>query len=128
MIKVTIFQKDNISYGFKIKGHALSREQMKSEKGDVYDLVCNSVSVLSQSVVIGAEEVLKLPVKYDIEDGFLHMNLFNLKAEDIKSAQVLLLTFEKSLESLIMTLEASFGKKKCNEYIKLLKKEVQDIC
>lgn len=128
MIKVTIFKKDDISYGFKIKGHALSREQMESETGDVYDLVCNSVSVLSQSAVIGVTEVLKLPVKYDTKDGFLHMNLFNLKAEEVKSTQVLLLTFEKSLESVIMSLEASFGKKKCNEYIKLLKEEVQDIC
>lgn len=128
MIKVTVFKKDGISYGFKIKGHALSREQMESETGDVYDLVCNSVSVLSQSAVIGIREVLKLPVKYDIKDGFLQMNLFNLKAEEVKSTQVLLLTFEKSLESVIMSLETSFGKKKCNEYIKLLKEEVQDIC
>ena len=81
MIKVTILKKDNISYGFKIKGHALSREQMESETGDLYDLVCNSVSVLSQSAVIGVTEVLKLPVKYDIKDGFLDMNLFNLKEE-----------------------------------------------
>ncbi|MGL5085606.1 MAG: ribosomal-processing cysteine protease Prp [Clostridium sp.] len=128
MIRVTIFQKNNISYGFKIKGHALSREQMESETGDVNDMICNSISVLSQSAVIGITEVLKLPVKYDTEDGFLQMNLFNLKTEDVKSAQVLLLTFEKSLESVIMSLEASFGKKKCKEYIKLLKKEVQDIC
>lgn len=128
MIKVMIFKKDSISYGFKINGHALSREQMESETGDVYDLVCNSVSVLSQSVVIGLEEVLKLPVKYDVKDGFLHMNLLNLKEEEVKSAQVLLLTFEKSLESVIMSLDASFGKKKRNEYIKLIKKEVQDIC
>ena len=128
MISITIFQKNNVSYGFKIKGHALSREQMESETGDVYDLICNSISVLSQSAVIGITEVLKLPVKYDTENGFLQMNLFNLKAKDVESAQVLLLTFEKSLESVIMSLEASFGKKKCKEYIKLLKKEVQDIC
>ena len=128
MIKVRIFKKDSISYGFKIEGHALSREQMENETGDLYDLICNSISVLSQSAVIGLEEVLKLPVKYDVEDGFLHMNLFNLKEEEVKRAQVLLLTFEKSLESVIMSLDASFGKKKSNEYIKLLKEEVQDIC
>lgn len=128
MIKITIFQRNNISYGFKIKGHALSREQMESETGDVYDLVCNSISVLSQSTVIGVSEVLKLPVKYDTQDGFLHMNLFNLNSEEVKSAQVLLLTFEKSLESIMKSLEVSFGRNKCNQYIKLLKKEVQDIC
>lgn len=101
---------------------------MESATGDVYDLVCNSISVLSQSVVIGLEEVLKLQIKYDINDGFLNLDLSNLKPEDLDRAQVLLLTFEKSLESLMMTLEASFGKNKDSEYIRLQKKEVQEIC
>ncbi|MGL5381428.1 ribosomal-processing cysteine protease Prp [Clostridium sp.] len=128
MIKVRIFQKDNLSLGFKIKGHALSRREMESATGDVYDLVCNSVSVISQSTLIGIEEVLKLPVKYEIQDGFLHMNLTSLTSEEIEKAQVLLLTFEKSIESLIMSLQASFGKNKDSEYIRLMKEEVQEIC
>ncbi|GAB6169311.1 hypothetical protein JCM1393_17710 [Clostridium carnis] len=128
MIKVTIFKNNNLSLGFKIKGHALSRREIEKETGDVYDLVCNSVSVLSQSTVIGMEEVLKLPIKYKVEDGFLQINLFNLNKEEIERAQVLLLTFEKSLESLMMSLKVSFGKNKDSEYIRLLKEEVQKIC
>lgn len=128
MIKITIIKKSNLTLGFKIKGHALSREEMKKATGDVFDLVCNSVSVLSQSAVIGMEEVLELPVKYEINDGFLNVNLSNLSLEQIESAQVILLTFEKSLESLMMTLKSSFGKNKDSEYIKLLKEEVQEIC
>lgn len=128
MIKITIFSKNEISLGFKIKGHALSRREIESTTGEAYDMICNSVSVLSQSAVIGMEEVLKLPVKYEISDGFLNLNLSSLTTEEIERAQVLLKTFEKSLESLQMTLKASFGKNKGNEYIKILKEEVQEIC
>ena len=128
MIKITIFSKNELSLGFKIKGHALSRREIESTTGEAYDMICNSVSVLSQSAIIGMEEVLKLPVKYEINDGFLNINLSGLTTEEIGRAQVLLKTFEKSLESLQMTLEASFGKNKGNEYIKILKEEVQEIC
>ena len=124
MIKVIIFKQKHVSLGFKIEGHALSREEIESATGDVYDMICNSVSVLSQSTVIGITEVLKLPVKYEINDGFLSLNLSSLKKEDIERGQVLLLTFEKSLESLMMSLEASFGKNRRNKYIKIKFEEV----
>ncbi|WP_133014021.1 MULTISPECIES: ribosomal-processing cysteine protease Prp [Clostridia] len=124
MIKVIIFKRKHISLGFKIEGHALSREEIESTTGDAYDMICNSVSVLSQSVVIGMQEVLKLPIKYEINDGFLSLNLNDLKEEDIEKGQVLLLTFEKSLESLMMSLEASFGKNRRNKYIKIKFEEV----
>ena len=124
MIKVIIFKQKHVSLGFKIEGHALSREEIESATGDVYDMICNSVSVLSQSTVIGITEVLKLPVKYEINDGFLSLNLSSLKKDDIERGQVLLLTFEKSLESLMMSLEASFGKNKRNKYINLKNEEV----
>ena len=70
------------------------------------------------------QEVLKLPIKYEINDGFLSLNLNNLKDEEIDRGQVLLLTFEKSLESLMMSLEASFGKNRRNKYIKIKFEEV----
>ena len=124
MIKVIIFKRKHISLGFKIEGHALSREEIESTTGDSYDMICNSVSVLSQSVVIGMQEVLKLPIKYEINDGFLSLNLNDLKEEDIEKGQGLLLTFEKSLESLMMSLEASFGKNRRNKYIKIKFEEV----
>ena len=124
MINVIIFKRKHISLVFKIEGHALSREEIESTTGDSYDMICNSVSVLSQSVVIGMQEVLKLPIKYEINDGFLSLNLNDLKEEDIEKGQVLLLTFEKSLESLMMSLEASFGKNRRNKYIKIKFEEV----
>ena len=124
MIKIIILKQKHISLGFKIECHALSREEIESVTGEAFDLICNSVSVLSQSVIIGMQEVLKLPIKYEINDGFLSLNLSNLKEEEIDRAQVLLLTFEKSLESIMMSLEAGFGKNRRNKYIKIKFEEV----
>ena len=124
MIEIKIYEKENLRLGFKIEGHALSKAEIE-KSGDAYDLICNSVSVLSQSVIIGIEEVLKLKVKYSINDGFLHINLSNLKNQEIEKTQVLLLTFEKSIESLIESLKLTFGNNKDSEYIRLLKEEVQ---
>jgi uncharacterized protein YsxB (DUF464 family) len=70
------------------------------------------------------EEVLKLPVKYEINDGYLSLNLSDLKEDEIEKGQVLLKTFEKSMESLLMSLEVSFGKNKRNKYINLKNEEV----
>ena len=124
MIKIRILKKDDLRLGFKIEGHALSKAEIE-KSGNAYDLICNSVSVLSQSTLIGIEEVLKLKIKYEINDGFLHINLSNLKSQEIEKCQVLLLTFEKSIESLIESLKLTFGSKKDSEYIRLLKEEVQ---
>ena len=124
MIKIAILQKGDLSLGFKISGHALSREEIESTTGDAYDLICNSVSVLSQSALIGMVEVLNLPVKYEINAGYLSLNLTGLKEDEIEKGQVLLKTFEKSMESLMMSLEASFGKSKRNKYISLQNEEV----
>ena len=116
MIEIKIFKKENLRLGFKIEGHALSKAELE-KSGDAYDLICNSVSVLSQGTLIGIEEVLKLKVKYKINDGFLHINLSNLKDQDLEKCQVLLLTFEKSIESLMQSLKLSFGSKTDSEYI-----------
>jgi uncharacterized protein YsxB (DUF464 family) len=124
MIKIIILKNKDLSLGFKIEGHALSKEEIENTVGDAYDLICNSVSVLSQSVLIGMEEVLKLPIKYEINDGFLSLDISKLNEDEICKGQVLLLTFEKSLESLMMSLEASFGKKKRDKYIKFINEEV----
>lgn len=124
MIKIIILKNKDLSFGFKIEGHALSKEEIESTVGDAYDLICNSVSVLSQSVIIGMEEVLGLPIKYEVNDGFLSLDISTLNEDEICQGQILLLTFEKSIESLMMSLEVSFGKKKRDKYIKFINEEV----
>lgn len=123
MIKVIIKLKDQNITSISINNHALEdREAILA--GDAYDMVCNSVSVLGQSVIIGLDEVLKLNVNYEISDGYLSLNLDGFNGEEIKKAQVILKTFEKSLESVILSLDEMFGIKKRKEYIILLKEEV----
>lgn len=123
MIKIIIRSDNNNITSFKVSNHALvGREAIIA--GDAYDMVCNTVSVLSQSVIIGLDEVLKLNVNYEIGDGLLALDLNGFTQEEIEQAQVLLKTFEKSLDSTIVSLDHSFGIKKRKEYITLKKEEV----
>ncbi|MCJ7688440.1 MAG: ribosomal-processing cysteine protease Prp, partial [Clostridiaceae bacterium] len=92
------------------KGHAMPKE----DNLDV-DLICGSISAISQTTVIGIEEVLKIKVKYDIKDGFLNLNLENQTPIDIERCQVLLETMILGLKSI----EITYGK-----YIKVEIEEV----
>ena len=49
-------KKDNI-ISFTMKGHALQDRDM-IVSGEAFDMICNSVSVLSQSAIIGLDEAL----------------------------------------------------------------------
>ena len=128
MIKVKIKQHNNNIVGFVMNGHALSDDRDFSNDpalvGESFDLICNSVAVLSQSVIIGLDEVLKLNSTYEIKDGYLKLDLQNFNLEELNQAQVLLKTFEKSLESVILGFDQLVGKKKRREYITLIKEEV----
>ena len=124
MIKVIFKHNDNNIIGFKIEGHAVSQEVMDATIGDAYDMICNTVSVLSQNVLIGIQEVLKLRPLYEIENGFLEVNLNNLSEDDIEQCQVLMKTFDFTLKSTVMALNKSLGNKTRSQYIRILKEEV----
>lgn len=128
MIKAKIFYKNNDITGFVIDNHAMPGDRDFNNDallvGEAFDMVCNSVSVLSQSVLIGIDEVLKLNCTYEIADGYLKLDLTDFSKEELGKSQVLLKTFEKSLESVISSLDQMFGNNKRREYIKLLKEEV----
>lgn len=128
MIKVKIKQQDNNIVGFVMNNHAMSRDRDfindPALVGEAFDLICNSVSVLSQSVIIGLDEVLKLNSTYEINDGYLKLDLQDFTQEELSQAQVLLKTFEKSLESVILGFDQLVGEKKRREYITLIKEEV----
>jgi uncharacterized protein YsxB (DUF464 family) len=128
MVKVKIKQHNSNIVGFVMNGHALSDNRDFSSDtvlvGEAFDLICNSVSVLSQSVIIGLDEVLKLNSTYEIKDGYLKLDLQDFNQEELNQAQVLLKTFEKSLESVILGFDQLVGEKKRKEYITLMKEEV----
>ena len=78
------------------------------------DIVCAAVSILSQTILIGLVEVLKLDVRYEISDGYLEFSLENKNNND--SINALLDTFELGIENLLQ----EYG-----SYLKLKKEEVQ---
>lgn len=123
MIEIKIRSEKDTILSFTINNHALiDREAIMA--GDAYDMICNTVSVLSQSVIIGFDEVLKLNVNYEMKDGYLELDLNGFTQEEIEQGQVLLKTFAKSLESVILSLDESFGINKRKEYITLKNEEV----
>ena len=76
---------------------------MPKEKHVDVDLICAAISAISQTTVIGIEEVLKIKAKYVIEDGFLNLNLEDQTLEDIERCQVLLETMILGLKSIEIT-------------------------
>ncbi|MCB2292531.1 ribosomal-processing cysteine protease Prp [Clostridium algoriphilum] len=110
MVKVEIVRSSGKVVSFKIKGHAMPKEKQLD-----IDLICGAISAISQTTVIGIEEVLKIKAKYDIEDGFLNFNLEEQTLEDIERCQVLLETMILGLKSI----EITYGK-----YIKVETEEV----
>lgn len=67
------------------------------------DIVCAALSVLSQAMIIGIEEVLKFNLKYGLQDGFLELDLSENTPEEIESCQVLLHTMLKTIESMMIS-------------------------
>ncbi|MFT5872751.1 MAG: hypothetical protein ACI8WT_001687 [Clostridium sp.] len=110
MVKVEFVRSSGKIVSFKMKGHAKPKEAQL----DV-DLICSAISAISQTIVIGIEEVLKIKVKYDTDDGFLNLNLEGQTLQDIERCQVLLETMILGLKSI----EVTYG-----EYIKVETEEV----
>ena len=101
MVKVEFVRSLGKIVSFKIKGHA-----MPKKKHVHIDLICAAISSISQTTVIGIEEVLKIKVKYCIEDGFLNLDLEGQTSKDIERCQVLLETMMLGLKSV----EITYGK------------------
>ena len=80
--------------------------------------------VSSTGHMILVDEVLKLNCTYEMNDGYLKLDLQDFNSDELEKAQVLLQTFEKSLESVILGFDQLVGKKKCMKYITLIKEEV----
>lgn len=79
--------------GYKVSGHA------ESAKAGEYDLICNSVSVLTQAPIIGLERHLKRKPFYSVDevDGILEVAL-NSAPDEL--SQALLMTMYYGVEEL----------------------------
>ena len=94
MIKVTFYTCNNNYVGLTSEGHA-----NYSEHGT--DIVCSAISSITQSLALGVLEVLKLKVKYKIDEdkGYLELRLPEINDERVlDNAQTLFKTAYLSLK------------------------------
>jgi|UniRef100_A0A7V3RE85 uncharacterized protein YsxB (DUF464 family) len=89
MTRCDFFLESGEYIGFKISGHVGLGVKGK-------DLVCASVSALSQSTLIGLNEVLKMDIDYKIEDGMIECHL----KESNECAQKIVSTLHRTLDQL----------------------------
>ena len=97
MTKIKIFKKDNIFTGFEISGHSGYAEDGK-------DIVCSSISSISQSCALGLKEVLGIKIAMIVNEdrGYLKIELPNNLSKDlIEKSQILLSTMYLSIEDLL---------------------------
>lgn len=75
--------------GWQVRGHA------GSSSGD-YDLVCNSVSVVTQAPVLGLERYLKRHPRLEVDEdaGVLSVTLDEVDAETQAVAMTMVVTLE----------------------------------
>lgn len=94
MIKIDVtLDKKGMITSYKVSGHA------ESVEAGEYDLICNSVSVLTQAPIIGLERHLKRKPSYRVDevDGILEVAL-NSAPDEL--SQALLMTMYYGLEEL----------------------------
>ncbi|MHC1683507.1 MAG: ribosomal-processing cysteine protease Prp [Clostridiaceae bacterium] len=96
MIDVKLEKHCGKFVSFNIEGHA-----GYAEEG--FDIVCSAISVLSGAIVNGITEVLAIKVPYEVNHGFLSINLGSQCEEDIERSQVLFETMYITLKSLLIT-------------------------
>lgn len=102
-------KKNKIRF-FSIEGHAYA-----AEPG--YDIVCASVSVLSQTAILALDEIGKIDIKFSIEDGYLSCALPS-NINDMKRAKADII-----LDTIIIGLKGII--EEYPDYITLHNEEVQ---
>ena len=107
MIKVEIFRKNGSIVGYKANGHS-----EYSEQGS--DIICSAISTSLQMTLAGIQEVLKLEPKFNINNGFLDVDLRNISQNKFTEINILTETMVLFLKELT---------KQYPKYIRLVEKE-----
>lgn len=109
MIKIDISRDDqNNIVEFSIKGHADF-----APHGE--DIVCASISILSQTTILALNELLSINLEYCMEEGYLSCKLPNLTNEIREKANLI-------LNTMLIGIKGTRGM--YNKYIDLNDKEV----
>ena len=98
MTNIKVYKKNDIFFGFEISGHTDFADYGK-------DVLCATVSGISQAIVLGLKDVCKIKVdfKRDEDSGYLKVRLpKDLDENLLKSSQILIETFVVSMRDLIL--------------------------
>lgn len=97
MTKITVHKNScGDVVGFTAKGHASSEEAGKN-------IYCAAVSAITQTAVIGLEEVARVNVDYNMSDGFLSAHIDDVAAKQERCKTI----FETMLHGLASFDEAN---------------------
>jgi uncharacterized protein YsxB (DUF464 family) len=115
MVKADLYMDGSVIRGFIIEGHVES-----VAKGE-YDLICASISAISQTALLGLDAFLTSKIQWKIEDdGCLECWLpEQISSEEEKNAQIILGTMELGLKCL----EESY-----EQYLKVSKRRWTKCC
>lgn len=110
MINITInrdHKKDVVS--FSVEGHAYADEVGR-------DIVCASISILTQTIVLALHDVANIDVTYEMNDGFLYCEIpDNIDVARREKANIILDTMLTGIKGTI---------EMYSDYIKLQDEEV----
>lgn len=110
MIKIEINRDDSKNIvAFSVQGHANAAEIGR-------DIVCASISILTQTTVLALYEVASIDIVYEMEDGWLYCKLPE-KLDDDKRLKANII-----LDSMLVGIKGTIGM--YSDYIKLLDGEV----
>ena len=107
MTKVEIFRKNGSIVGYKATGHSGYDEQG-------CDIVCSAISTSLQMTLVGIHETLKLNPNFEMDDGFLEVDLKNIDEDKMKDVNLLTNTMFVFLKEF---------SKQYPKYIRLVEKE-----
>jgi len=98
MTDIKMFKNKNIFVGFECSGHTGYDEYGK-------DILCASISAITQSIVIGLKDVCGINIKLvrRDKDGYIKAMIpLDLEENKINNAQVLFETLHKSIKDLMI--------------------------
>ena len=94
MTNAVLFVSNDEIRGFEIKDHAGYADYGQ-------DIVCAAISALSQTAVMGLQEVVGIECRVEIQDAYLACRLSqNASAEIWQQSQVILQTLAKGLKAI----------------------------
>lgn len=109
MITVEILRKKGNIINFSVKGHANADEYGK-------DIVCASISILTQTSVLALYELLDIDVVYEMDDGWLYCEIPKISDDALREKVNLI------LDTMVLGVKGTM--QMYSKFVKMVDKEV----